>query len=56
MKPFKFLTDNKLERVITREEVIQTVTDNMQILYDGRARQSEIDDMIEQVCRNLNIN
>ena len=52
MTPFTFLTEKS---PLTREDVIEVVTTNMILLYDGRFNEHEIQNMIELVCINLNI-
>jgi hypothetical protein len=53
---FKFLNENTDNRPKTREEVLIIVRDNLNILFDGNYRNHvDIDDIVEQVCRNLRI-
>ena len=54
---FKFLRDNKdNKREITYQEIVQTVNFNMNILYDGVPSLQQVDNMILEVCRQLNVN
>ena len=56
MIEFKFLNENTNNRPKTREEVLIIVRDNLNILFDGNYRNHvDIDDTVEQVCRNLRI-
>lgn len=56
MIEFKFLNDNTDNRPKTRDEVLIIVRDNLNILFDGNYRNHvDIDDIVEQVCRNLRI-
>lgn len=55
MKPFYFFGENTPDRIITREEVIRTVTFNLNLLYEREPTQEEIDNMVNQVCTQLNI-
>ncbi len=56
MIEFKFLNENTDNRPKTREEVLIIVRDNLNILFDGNYRNHvDIDDIVEQVCRNLRI-
>jgi len=53
---FKFLNENTDNRPKTREEVLIIVRDNLNILFDGNHRNYvDMDDIVEQVCRNLRI-
>jgi hypothetical protein len=53
---FKFLNENTDNRPKTRDEVLIIVRDNLNILFDGNYRNHvDIDDIVEQVCRNLRI-
>jgi hypothetical protein len=53
---FKFLQDNKDKRVVTYQQIVETVNFNMNILYDGTPSQQQVDDMILEVCHQLNVN
>ncbi len=56
MIEFKFLNENTDNRLKTRDEVLIIVRDNLNILFDGNYRNHvDIDDIVEQVCRNLRI-
>ncbi len=56
MIEFKFLNENTDNRPKTRDEVLIIVRDNLNILFDGNYRNHvDIDDIVEQVCRNLRI-
>lgn len=56
MIEFKFLNENTNNRPKTRDEVLIIVRDNLNILFDGNYRNHvDIDDIVEQVCRNLRI-
>ena len=56
MIEFKFLNENTDNRPKTRYEVLIIVRDNLNILFDGNYRNHvDIDDIVEQVCRNLRI-
>jgi hypothetical protein len=53
---FKFLNENTDNRPKTRDEVLIIVRDNLNILFDGNyGNHVNIDDIVEQVCRNLRI-
>lgn len=57
VKTFKFLQDNKdNKREVTYQQIVETVNFNMNILYDGTPSLQQIDDMILEVCRQLNVN
>ena len=56
MIEFKFLNEHTNNRPKTRDEVLIIVRDNLNILFDGNYRNHvDIDDIVEQVCRNLRI-
>lgn len=56
MIEFKFLNENTDNRPKTRDEVLIIVRDNLNTLFDGNYRNHvDIDDIVEQVCRNLRI-
>lgn len=56
MIEFKFLNENTDNRPKTRDEVLIIVRDNLNILFGGNYRNHvDIDDIVEQVCRNLRI-
>jgi hypothetical protein len=56
MIEFRFLQENNDKLRISYERIVETVNFNMNVLYDGNATQQQIDDMILEVCRQLDVN
>ena len=58
LNPYKFFTEGfqKTNQPRTREEIREMVEFNMNVLYEGRQTEEQINRIIDMVCTNLNIN